>query len=182
MHLLIQAPLANHLHEFGEFGNIIDRLGLNGINIKDSLGSGMVTKLLMVTGETEKVANTYSYSPQYIPLKCQPVPVSDDHLHYRFHAYLFQERTSSHARHAHDSRLIVGYVDSIAAVTKHLPFSLHHCSTGALGRARLGSDSKLPTFKYFLQIRSCLHLRCLLLVLVSLGSMKLNLPPLLASG
>src|SRR4030067_794856 len=31
----------------------------------------MVTKLLMVTGETEKVANTYSYSTQYITLQCQ---------------------------------------------------------------------------------------------------------------
>src|SRR4030042_1111836 len=142
----------------------------------------MVTKLLMVTGETEKVANTHSYSTQYITLKCQSVPVSDDHLHYRFYAYLFQKRTSRHARHTHDGRLIVGYVDSVAAVTKRLPLSLHHCGAGALGRAGLGGDSELPTFEYFLQIRSCFHRRCLPLVSVSLGSMKLNLLPLLASG
>src|SRR4030042_2189249 len=102
----------------------------------------MVAEFLMVAGETEEVANTYSHSTQCIALKRQPVPVPDDHLHHRFHAYLLQKRTSGHAGHANDRRLVVGHVDGIAAVTKRLPLSLHHSSTCALGWAGLGGDGE----------------------------------------
>jgi hypothetical protein len=91
---------------------------LNGINIKDVLGSGMVAKLLMVTGKAEDIADAQGYGTQYITLNGYPIPVSADYLHHRVNALLLQKHTASQARHAHDGSLIIGDIGSVNAMAK----------------------------------------------------------------
>jgi hypothetical protein len=91
---------------------------LNGINIKDVLGSGMVAKLLMVTGEAKDIADAQSYGTQYITLNGYPVPVSADYLHHRVNALLLQKHATSQARHAHDGSLIISDISRINAMAK----------------------------------------------------------------
>jgi len=103
----------------------------------------MVTKLLMVAGKTEDIANTQSYRTKHVTLNSQSIPVSNDYLHYGVGALLLEKQTASETGHTHNSRLVIGYIDGIAAVTKQLTFPLYHFSAGALGGAGFSSDGKL---------------------------------------
>jgi len=106
----------------------------------------MVTKLLMVTGKAKEIADTQSYSAQYITLNSQSIPVPDDHLHYRVNALLLQKCAASEAGHADDGSLVIGDINGIAAVTKDITMFLYYRSSSPLRRTCLSSNGKLPAF------------------------------------
>jgi len=116
---------------------------LDGVNIKDALSRGVVTKLLMVTGKTEDIADTESYRAKHIALNSQSIPVPNDYLHYGVGALLLEKQTADKTGQTHNSRLVIGYIDGIAAVTKQLTFPLYHFSAGTFRGASFSSDGKL---------------------------------------
>jgi hypothetical protein len=103
----------------------------------------VIAKLLMVAGETEDIADTESYRAKHITLNSQSIPVSNDYLHYGVGALLLEKQTASETGQTHNSRLVIGYIDGIAAVTEQLTFPLYHFSAGALGGTGFSSDGKI---------------------------------------
>ena len=106
----------------------------------------------MISGKAQQVGNPERGGAEDIALRGNAVAVAADHLHDGIDAFFAQNLAGSHAAHAHDAGLVVGYVAGIDIALQNFGLFAHHFGLGAARRPRLGGYGEFAGFKYGLQI------------------------------
>ena len=114
----------------------------------------MVSKSLMVAGETEQVADAERIRAEQVRLHRQPVAVAADHLDNRLQPLLHQDRSCADAGHAHDGGLIIGQVDRVAVAFEQRGLFDDDIPVRTLRRAEFSGDGEVPILEDAFQIRT----------------------------
>ena len=93
---------------------------LHGINIEDVLPLRIVTKLLMISRETEYIKDIERGGSQNITLQGNSVPVPHHHLKHGFQSHQFEANAGSQTAKSGHRSLIVSDVNGIHMVLDHL--------------------------------------------------------------
>ena len=102
----------------------------------------MVTKALMVAGETDEVIDAQRGSAEDIALDGDPVSVPADHLHNRIKTHLLQYEGRGKTAHPHDTCLIIGDIDGVDIPFQKSAFFPYYFRISAPWRTALTGDGE----------------------------------------
>ncbi len=112
----------------------------------------MITKFLVITGQTKQVLQSHGRSGKKITLHSDPVSIATGHLDDRLNTFGFGDQAGTDTGHPHDGCLTVGNIDGINISFKDSRLFSDHFRVTAFGRPQLTGNGKLAAGKHPLQI------------------------------
>ena len=112
----------------------------------------VISKALVVSGETEDIADAEQICAEDIGLDAEAVSVPAGHLDYWFDACVEYEFSGGDAGYSNDCGLVVGYVHGIDAAFEEIYFFIYKVEVGTFGRAEFGCYREVAAAEDFFEI------------------------------